>query len=94
MKETPKPDILDQAFDHLSKIPWLRKIMTSLWIVSTAYLGIAIIIECIALFIKKTSFRLELIKNIILFITINPFFGYLFYRWSKRESFKKIKQVE
>ncbi|KKL44692.1 hypothetical protein LCGC14_2363120 [marine sediment metagenome] len=92
MNESNNPSILDQALDNLSKIPWLKMIMKIMWITSTVYLGIAIIIECIALFMHKVVFRPELIKNIILYTTINPFFGYIFYRWNKRESVSQMKK--
>lgn len=92
MKEKHEPNTLDRAFDYLSKIPWLKKLMKIMWITSTIYLGIAIILECIAVFIKKIPFRPELIKNITLYVTINSFFAVMFFLWGKRESSSEMKK--
>ncbi len=67
--------------------------MRIMWITSTVYFRIAIIFECIAVFMKKVPFRPELIKNIILYLTINPFFAIMFYHWEKRELAKKNNSI-
>jgi predicted permease len=80
-----KPTVLDQGFDHLSSIPYLRRILKALWIFSTVFLGFAIFLEGIAVFTGKVEFRLALIKNLIMWAGVNPFFAYVFYLWNKRE---------
>ena len=86
-----KPSMLDGAFDLLSKVPYLRKLITTFWIIQTSFTGILFIAEISKACIEKISFRNGLTKDVILYLIFNPFFAWLFYNWNKREKSKKLK---
>jgi hypothetical protein len=81
-------NILEKAFDHLSAVPFLKQFMKNLWMVSTIFLGLMIVIEITYIIMQKVQFRKDFLKTIILFILINSFFARIFFLWDKRE--KKI----
>ncbi|NGX56750.1 MAG: hypothetical protein K1060chlam5_00996 [Candidatus Anoxychlamydiales bacterium] len=84
--------ILEKAFDHLSAVPFLRKIMKNLWMISTIFLGLMILIEITSIKMNKIKFRKDFLKTISLFILINSFFARIFFLWDKREKKLKLKK--
>lgn len=84
---TKKPNLLDQAFDHLSSFPYLnvRKLLKMTWVFSTVFLGFAILIEGLEIFNGLADIRPEWIKNLLLWAGVNPVFAYTLYLWNKRD---------
>ena len=80
-----RPNILEQAFDYLSSIPHLKRFCQRMWVISTILCGFSILVEGIAIFTGKAEYRLEWIKNLILWVGVNPIFAYVLYLWNKRE---------
>ena len=82
-----KPNLLDQAFDHLSSFPFLnlRKVCKGMWVYSTVLFGISILAEGVAIFTGKMDFRHEWVKNLLLWAGVNPLFAYTLYLWRIRE---------
>ena len=92
MKE--KPNILEQAFDHLSSFKYLnlKKVMRFTWlftILNSVGHHLLIWFE-----ILKGNMGIELvfIKSQIMLVSGGCLFGYILYLWDKRESEKKISQ--
>lgn len=87
MNETP--DMLERAFDLLSAIPYLRKIMLAMWIFSTTYSGSMLFFGIALVFSGKAEFTPEWIRTAIQWVAINPLFALMFYLWNKREKTRK-----
>ena len=87
-----EPSMIERAFDYLSAIPKLKNLLKILWIFSTVFFGIVIIIEGTSVLMKKIPLRPELIKNSILYVTMNPCFAGLFYLWGKREVISEMER--
>ena len=85
-----KPTILEQAFDLLSSIPLLRKVMHVLWVFSTVFFGFSILVEGLAIVNGKAPFRSEWVKNLLMWSLINPMFAHVFHLWKKREGAKIV----
>ena len=73
-----EPNILEQAFDILSSIPYLKTILKALFVVCGAF-------SLIAVWYGKWSSNAHLIKFGIITIIGNLFFAYVFRLWDKRD---------
>ena len=85
---TKEPNIIEQAFDHLSAFPYLnlKKFMKAMWVFATVFSGFVILLEALEVLEGRTKIRPEWIKNLAMWIGINPFFAYMFHLWGKRDS--------
>lgn len=90
-----KPNILEQSFDMLSSIPYLKHAFKIGWVVSTLLLAVSFLIG-------DWGSHEHLIKSGIFYVSGNFVFAYIFRSWDKREKFvteqkniaKKLKGFE
>jgi hypothetical protein len=86
MMHDEKPSLLEQAFDLLSQyqhIP-MRSLLTSMWLYSTLLCGTGLLLEGIAIFKGHLPNNPKWTKSLLLWVSVNPIFGYVFYRWRQR----------
>lgn len=93
---TKKPNLLEQAFDHLSSIPYLnvRKVLKMAWVFSTVFFGFTILMEGLEIFNGLADIRPEWIKNLLLWAGVNPVFAYTLYLWNQRDMQNKTNNPE
>ena len=86
-----KTTVLDQAFDLLSNIPYLKKILKSLWL----FHMISNPLICLLALIKSgpvsltTPIAIKIIKGWLFGLVV---FGYMFYLWDIRENVHNVNQ--
>ena len=86
--------MFDQALDHLSNFPYLnlRKVFKAMWVFSTVLLGYAILREGVEIYKGSLEFRVDWIKNLVIWVGVNPFFARVLYLWNQRE-IEKISEL-
>ena len=64
-----------------------------MWVISTGLFGTVIILEGIAVFDGTIDVRSEWIKNLIMFLAINPAFIYIFLLWGRRDRERSLDKM-
>ena len=89
-----KPNILEQAFDHLSSFKYLnlKKVMRFTWLFTILNSGGHHLLIWFEILKGNMGIELVFIKSQIMLVSGGCFFGYILYLWDKRESEKKLSQ--
>ena len=90
-----KPNILEQAFDHLSSFKHLnlRKVMRFMWLFTILNSGGCSLLAWFEILKGSTGIELGFIKNQIMLAGGACFFGYILRLWDKRDKEKKLSQT-
>jgi hypothetical protein len=88
---TKEPNIVEQAFDFLSGFPYLnlKECMRAMWVFATVFSGFVILVEALAVLGGRVEVRSEWVKNLVMWVGINPFFAYMFHLWERRDRERK-----
>lgn len=89
-----KPNILEQAFDHLSAFKYLhlRKVISSLWLFATVFSGWIYLMIWVEIIKGNVEIESKFLKDQIIWAAGSSLFAYVLYLWEKRDVERKLSQ--